>query len=229
LNGEVSIRRVANRARAPASLLAVVVALALLAYLASSNDRFPGDLEVSKWVQSLRADWLDLAMETVSFAGVEYVAGAIVALSVLALLVAGRRSGAAMVVTAMAVGFGLRTVLKQVVARPRPSEGLVQVIEDADGYAFPSGHVMFYVVLLGALWLVLTASDASNRARWAVSAAIAVALLLIGYSRVYLGVHWVSDVAGGYIFGAVVVAVAAWAWQQWATAPGAAGVRSGGG
>ncbi len=214
----------AGRSRKPSTYIAgavLLVGLSVWAYMAGANDRFPGDLKASTWVQSWRTDWLDVVFRAVATAGVGYVAGAILLLATVALAVAGRRRSAGLVVAATAAGFALRTVLKLVVARPRPSDELVHVIERADGYSFPSGHVMFFMVLLGTLWLVLTAGDASRRARRAISGATVIALLLVGLSRIYLGAHWLSDVAGGYVFGAVVVGFAALAWRWWgATRPG---------
>ena len=73
---------------------------------------------------------------------------------------------------------------------------------------------MFYVVLLGSLYFLLS-SGLSGKMIRLVQAIIAVALALIGISRVYLGVHWLSDVLAGYIFGAALVTVAAWVWRRW--------------
>jgi undecaprenyl-diphosphatase len=132
--------------------------------------------------------------------------------------VAGRRHAAGLVVAASVAGFALRTALKLAVARPRPSDDLVHVIERADGSSFPSGHVMFYTVLLGALWLAMATSGASRSTRRAIAGATVLALLLIGLSRIYLGAHWLSDVAAGYVFGAVVVGVAMWTRRWWSAA-----------
>ena len=197
---------------------AVLTALASLAYLAGANDQFPGDVRVSTWVQALRADWLDAANGAVAFTGVEYVAGAIVIAAALASLLAHGRSAATLIVVASLAGFALRTAVKLAVSRPRPPDELVQVIERADGYSFPSGHVMFYVVLLGTLSLVLTSSGMAARRRLAIQATFAVVLLLMGFSRIYLGAHWMSDVVAGYLFGASVVAAASWAWKRWGAA-----------
>ena len=87
-----------------------------------------------------------------------------------------------------------------------------------DSYSFPSGHVMFYVVLLGSLYFLLSSSGLSGRMLRLLQAIIAVALALTGISRIYLGVHWLSDVLAGYIFWAALVAVAAWVWRRWTVA-----------
>ena len=218
LSGDGESRPDARRSPRPAAYVAgaaLVVGLAVSAYMAGANERFPGDLKVTTWVQSWRTDWLDTAFRAVTVVGVEYVAAAVILLAAAALTLAGQRRAAGLVVAASVAGFALRTALKLAIARPRPSDELVQVIERADGYSFPSGHVMFYTVLLGALWLVMATGGLSPVTRRAITGATVLALLLIGLSRIYLGAHWLSDVAAGYVFGAVVVGVAAWTRRWW--------------
>ena len=199
--------------------VAVILALAALAYLAGLHERFPGDLSASTWVQSFRAGWLDLAIKAIALAGVAYIAGPLVLLAALAFFLAGRREAGVLIMAATIIGYGGRTAIKGIVARPRPPEDLVQVIVDVDGYSFPSGHVMFYVVLLGAVILVLSDGALSDRTRRGIRITCVVAVLLVGFSRIYLGVHWLSDVLAGYLFGAVVVTVAALAWRRWGDTP----------
>ena len=119
-----------------------------------------------------------------------------------------------------AVGFVTLTALKALVSRPRPPEELVQVIEQAGGYSFHSGHVTHYVVFLGTLALILSASMRPGLSRWLVQAGVLAVLVAIRLSRVYLGVHWPSDVVGGYVVGAAVVAGAFWVWRRWTGALG---------
>ena len=203
------------------SLVIAGAALALLvayAALGSAYTKFPGDLAVSTWVQSNRAGWLDSVMEAVSAAGTSYGALAALAFAVLGtFLLRGVRPAVFLLAVAM-LGVLVRTGLKLLIARPRPADELVTVMVENEGYSFPSGHVMFYVVLLGALYVLLTSPGLSGRTIRLVQAVIGVALILTGISRIYLGVHWLSDVVAGYVFGAVLVAVAAWVWRRWAVA-----------
>ena len=205
--------RAARRVRISLAALLLVV-LAAFAYSASVVDHFPGEVATSTWVQSWQTSWLDAAMRAVSSAGEEVIAAAIVLLAAAALAFRGRRGDALLVVSAPVVGYGLRTILKLAIGRPRPTADVVQVIEHADGFSFPSGHVMHYVVFLGALAFVLWAATRPGPQRWLVLGAVAVGLAMMGLSRIYLGVHWLGDVVGGYAFGAVVLGASVWTWRR---------------
>jgi undecaprenyl-diphosphatase len=197
--------------------LAVLVSFAAAA---SAVDLFPGDQAASDWVQSWQASWLDTAMKAASFPGSLPIAAAIVALAALSLYLKGLRGEAGLLVAVTAAGYGVRTALKLSIARPRPPDDLVNVIVQPDGFSFPSGHVMHYVVFLGVLTFILGKRIESGPRRWAIRGAALAALLTIGLSRVYLGVHWVSDVLASYAYGGAVLAGAIWAWQRFGVGVG---------
>ena len=205
-----------TRRVATAAGIAYLVGLAVFAYFAGAHDRFPGDHAASSWVQSWRTDWLDTAMEAVSLAGRNVVAAALVLLTVGVLYVRKRPEVAVLVVLATVVGFAFRTGLKAAIDRPRPDVELVQVLGDANSASFPSGHVMHYVVLLGTVTFLLSPRMRSGARRRLVQIALFAVLVSMGLSRIYLGVHWLSDVLGGYAFGASVVAGTLWVWGVWA-------------
>ena len=205
-----------TRRVAIAAGVAYLVGLGAFAYFAGAHDRFPGDPAASSWVQSWRTGWLDAAMEAVSLVGRNLVAAALVLLTAGVLYVRKRPDVAVLVVLATAVGFAFRTGLKAAIDRPRPDAELVQVLSDLDSASFPSGHVMHYVVLLGTVTFMLSPRMRSGARRWLVQVAVFAALVSIGLSRIYLGVHWLSDVLGGYAFGAAVVVGTLWVWDLWA-------------
>ncbi len=206
-------RRQAVRAVA---LGAAIAALALFAFSARGVDNYPGEVAFSTWLQSWRSSWLDWLMAAVSLLGDEIVAGAVLILAGGWLFIKGHRGVAALVVAAPIAGFAARTIVKAAVARPRPSEDLVEIVRAADGYSFPSGHVMHYVVFLGVL--LFTMAPEKRRLRWLVRAAVAAAVVIVGLSRVYLGAHWAGDVLGGYAFGGAVLVGAIWSWRRWVEA-----------
>ncbi len=99
----------------------------------------------------------------------------------------------------VAAAAGLNTALKHGFALPRPL--LVPHLDSVTTFAFPSGHAANSTALAGALALLIGR-------RWALGVAAGVALL-IGVSRTWLGVHWPTDVLGGWMVGSAVVLLAA--------------------
>ncbi|MEU4547520.1 phosphatase PAP2 family protein [Nonomuraea dietziae] len=115
-------------------------------------------------------------------------------------------------VTTMVVGGLIGLALKIVVARARPH--LPDPVALAPGDSFPSGHTVH--VTLGAGVIVLLLLPVLSRTGRVVAWAVAGFLVLsVGYTRIALGVHWVSDVAGGIVLGAAVIAATAAAFETW--------------
>jgi len=104
------------------------------------------------------------------------------------------------------------TIVKVAVGRPRPE--VDDPILTAFGNSFPSGHSMQAVVCYGALLLVLLPLLAGRTRTWAM-AGTAVLVLAIGFSRLTLGVHYVSDVLGGYVLGAAWLSASVAAFEIW--------------
>ena len=191
--------------------LAVLVAFT---YTASVVDHFPGEVAVSSWVQSWQTSWLDTVMKAVS-PDHRFVTAPMVIIVALALFLKGMRTEGGLIVLVTMLSFITVSVLKAVVARPRPPAELVQVFEQADGYLFPSGHVMHYAVFLGTLGIMLWIGMRPGLGRWLVQGSVAAVLVAMGLSRIYLGVHWPTDVVAGYAVGAIIVAGAIWALRWW--------------
>ena len=107
-------------------------------------------------------------------------------------------------VIALAGGSMLDTALKRVFHRPRPTWDMPLLT--ARGWSFPSGHAMGSLVAYGMLAYLLVRRLDRPRRRLAIIACAALLVLLIGLSRMYLGVHYFSDVIGGYAAGVVWLA-----------------------
>ena len=195
--------------------VAFLLGLPLFGYFAGAVDTFPGEVSVSNWVQSRRTPWLDFVMKAISLPGILAIAGPLVLVTSTALYIKGWRAEGVLISAAAVAGRLVTFGLKEAIGRPRPSEGLVQVLQDADGYSFPSGHVMHYVVFLGTLAVILTMRVKTGLALRFTQVALVVAVIAIAYSRIYLGTHWAGDVIGGYVFGAAVVIGAVAVWRRW--------------
>ncbi|MGI8776084.1 MAG: phosphatase PAP2 family protein [Acidimicrobiales bacterium] len=122
-----------------------------------------------------------------------------------------RRLAVFLVVTT-ALGGLLDTAVKLAVDRSRPS--LVDPVATASGASFPSGHAMAATVGYGALLLVFLPVIACRR-RVAVVLGAFVLVAAIGFSRLALGVHYITDVVGGFVLGVAWLAASAAAFSIW--------------
>ena len=86
--------------------------------------------------------------------------------------------------------------IKNIVQRPRPS--LVHLV-NADGFSFPSGHSLGSFLIFGTIMLILIHHVQSPLLKWVVAIVIGLIILFVGLSRIYVGVHYPSDVLGGFL------------------------------
>lgn len=121
-----------------------------------------------------------------------------------------------LVVTAVG-GALLNTLVKLAVARPRPV--VDHVVATAFGKSFPSGHAMSSTVVYGALLVALLPMVRRRRRPLVVGIAVAV-VLLVGTSRMLLGVHFLSDVVGGYVLGLAWLAGSVALFETWRSEEG---------
>lgn len=182
------------------ALLAGLI-LASLFFLAAVGARqgwlTPSDRWLSLTIYAWRNERLTAVMRTVTALG-NPVTLAIIALG---LLFTGANPRVGFKRVMVIVGSGLLTeILKTLIARPRP--GIAPLIIEP-GYSFPSGHALGSLVVYGLVaWLVCQKLPPS-KARWLVGLLAVFLIGAIGLSRVYLGVHYPSDILGGYLAGGV--------------------------
>lgn len=157
----------------------------------------PGDLRAIDVVGYLRTDWLDSVARAVTHLGSTVVLLPLISFTA-ALLLLNRRWMEAFVLllSGVAILFGVHE-LKEAVHRPRPAGA----IDAVPGYSFPSGHAAHSVFYL---WLAITVAIRLRPRmvrKTAVIAAGAATTAIIGLSRVYLEVHYLSDVTAGWALG----------------------------
>jgi undecaprenyl-diphosphatase len=194
-----------------------VVTLAALAVGKLVDDATHGegvaavDHPAARFVATHRAAELTAVMRAVSVIGGPAGMTVLALAAGLLLGVAWRWWAPPAVLTITATGIiGLTIVFKAALGRARPP--LAQAVAAAGGYGFPSAHAAAAAAVCGAAAWLCSVRMRSWRARIAVWAAAAMLAGLVGISRVYLGVHWVSDVIGGWIFGIMWMAVVVTGW-----------------
>lgn len=155
-----------------------------------------------EWLEMTAADMTALGSTSVLVLVVAFVAGLFKMLR--------RRREAFLVVVAAAGGTALSNGLKALFDRERPEAALRAV--EVMNPSFPSGHAMLSAVVFLTIGVLSAHFAQRTRVKVYVVAAAITAALLIGLTRVYLGVHWPSDVLAGWSLGA------AWALACWLAA-----------
>jgi undecaprenyl-diphosphatase len=184
--------------------LAVAVFLLLAALLTFGTSRAALDQQITQHFLSRRTPWISRVMLFVSDAHetVRMLAAAVL-IGMWRLYRNDRAAAVSLAVVPM--GQLLNAGLKQVFQRPRPvvPEPLVHL----STYSFPSGHAVASTVFYGVLCALVLQRVQSRGWRIAAVAGAVVMVLLVAFSRVYLGAHYASDVLAGIAVGAACVAL----------------------
>lgn len=155
------------------------------------------DEPVTRWLMTLRSIRLDALVKGISALGGVTV---VVAVLVLLLLLVWHecRPLAWTLLAASAARPALEWVLKELIDRPRPDMGRLVA---GTGPSFPSGHVMAAVAIWGLLPPVVGLLSGRRSAWWCSVWFSAAVITAVAFSRVYLGVHWLTDVVGALLLG----------------------------
>jgi undecaprenyl-diphosphatase len=154
------------------------------------------DMSARVFVQSIASPHLTYVMRGFTFLG-EWLS--VLDLDILAIVLfyrEGRKAAAALMVITTAGAAVLENTLKNLFHRVRPAPFFDTPLPSS--YSFPSGHAVLACCFFGALAAMITAREPKRRVRIAVWTAAVIIALLIGFSRVYLGVHYATDVIAGY-------------------------------
>lgn len=180
-----------------------VAAGSLLALAEAPDGSTPFDNSITSWFVAHRTGGLTTLARAFTTVGSQSVLLPVVVIIAVALLTRRRLALAGVLVLAWAGALGLYNIVKQIVGRPRPPMDIW--ITHPGGSAFPSGHATQSLATFAAIAFVVAALVPRARRPGAV---LAVVLALgVGCSRVYLGVHWATDVIAGWLIAAAWVTI----------------------
>lgn len=149
-------------------------------------------------LMSFRCEFLDNYFTGVTRFG---DVGMVMFILLLFLIIFKDRRGIFLNISAIA-SVGINYVLKLIIRRDRPN-GL-RLVEQG-GFSFPSGHTMISVCVYGYLLYIVKSSVKNKFLRYFLSTLLVILILSIGISRVYVGVHYFSDVLAGYLLASVIL------------------------
>lgn len=176
----------------------LIIGVCIILFIELLDDVLEGDLMTldllakAFFVENLRADWLTPIMESIS--ALAAPVSLLVLLLVIVAFAPGKRPGMFCTVNLVLVVL-LNVLLKELVQRPRP-EDINLVVET--GFSFPSGHSMVAMAFFGLLVWLVWHYEKDRTMRLACCTGFSLIILLIGISRIYLGVHYASDVLAGF-------------------------------
>jgi membrane-associated phospholipid phosphatase len=209
-------RAVRRLLRAEVIYITVMTLFALLALLAYFHTYFAWDLIISRALQNQDSPAMLAFMRFVSLFGDKWIPWSLAGMTMILFLIFGHRSEAAGLLLSAGGGQLLNSLLKRLIARPRPSTDLVDVFRPLTTQSFPSGHVTFYVCFFGFLFFAAYAIlPRGSLLRRVALALTALPVLLIGLSRIYLGEHWPSDTLGAYLSSGLWLAFSLHTYRKW--------------
>lgn len=141
------------------------------------------------------------------FASQQFLLPANIILAVYFLFIAKHRWYSIRVPVVALGSFAVMSGLKLFFQRPRP---LSPVFEAAHGFSFPSGHSMSAMTFYGLIIFIVWDKIENKTARWLLSVLLVFIIFLIGFSRVYLRVHYASDVLAGFAIGLIWLVISLW-------------------
>jgi undecaprenyl-diphosphatase len=188
-----------------AVLTAGAWAFGALAEEMAEGDTIHLDQRFADWLHQRATDPLTDVLRVLTWSGNGGFLAVVVIVGALLLLQRGLVTDLVFLALAFAGAEVITFGMKQGFRRDRPF--FEDPLATASSFSFPSGHALVSLAVYGALALVVARHLTSRRAAAAVLAAAAVWVLAIGFSRLYLGVHFLSDVLAGYAAGAAWLAL----------------------
>lgn len=176
---------------------------AALAWMAHSHEYFWWDLVAARKVQAIPGVEFETLMRWLSRLGTGWAPWVLTVGAGLLLMLARLRREALILMGGVGMGGLANVLIKEMVARPRPTPDLVRILVNYSGESFPSGHVLFFTQYLGFLLFLLLSRHPGTGGRLPLSLCLALLMALAGVSRIYEGAHWPSDVMGAYLAGAI--------------------------
>ena len=193
-------------------VLGLVGVFVTIAFGATASSRVSGvDMGIAEWVAGVRTPALNTVFWVLTVIGNTGVKILLVILAVVVWLIWGQPRAAAVLAGSMGLGYLVVETVKRIAERVRPP-GATALIATPHSYSFPSGHAFSGLLFFALSGLLIAAVTRNRTVAWtAIVSGFAVGLA-VGASRVYLGVHWASDVAASWVL------AVAWLVLTWSVA-----------
>ena len=183
-----------------ATILLIIATFTGLAEVVTSSGPVTAlDTSVTQFLFTHRTPFFDQFFYTVTQFGSLKVVGILIPVVIVALFVYKKRDLLLPLIISLVGSELAMYFIKLGIHRPRPGESVAYYLEKS--YSFPSGHATIAMAFYGFLIYFFVRLEGRLRSSYSISLVLSLLIFLIGFSRIYLGVHYLSDVLGGYLVG----------------------------
>ena len=183
-----------NRVILAIILLIVLIILIITGYVSSFDNI------VYNFIISFKNDRFTRIMKIITFLSSVKLMVILSLLSLIWLLF--RKKEPLYILGTLCVSSLINVVFKNIFKRDRPN--ILRLIEET-GYSFPSGHAMASMAFYGSIIVLTLNSKMEKKYKWIINIFLGILIFLIGMSRIYLGVHYPSDILGGWLIGFILL------------------------
>lgn len=183
-----------NRVILAIILLIVLIILIITGYVSSFDNI------VYNFIISFKNDRFTRIMKIITFLSSVKLMVILSLLSLIWLLF--RKKEPLYILGTLCVSSLINVVFKNIFKRDRPN--ILRLIEET-GYSFPSGHAMASMAFYGSIIVLALNSKMEKKYKWIINIFLGILIFLIGMSRIYLGVHYPSDILGGWLIGFILL------------------------
>lgn len=181
-------------------LIILLLLVALITTLVVTNNITQFDDVIYNFIFSLRNNSLDIFLK-----GITKLGNTIPILCiVIILLIKFEKKDRILLGSNAILSVLVNTIIKNIVQRPRPDH--LRLIKQG-GYSFPSGHSMIAICVYGTLIYLVHRKVKNRKIKVALEILLTIIILLIGISRIYVGVHYPSDVITGYLISIIILII----------------------
>ncbi|MBZ2175276.1 phosphatase PAP2 family protein [Schnuerera sp. xch1] len=182
------------------SIILIIISLSVGVYVRNSEEGILFDMDIMKYIHGNMTLEIAKFMNIITFFGSSYF---FIFIGIIIFIFLKRNNnckGIILLITSTLGSYILNYILKNIFVRTRPLE---YFLIEQGGYSFPSGHSMVSISFYTTMTYLLTKSQSSKRINIILWIANFIIVAFIGFSRVFLGVHWPTDVLVGFILGLV--------------------------
>ena len=183
-----------NRVILAIILLIVLIILIITGYVSSFDNI------VYNFIISFKNDRFTRIMKIITFLSSVKLMVILSLLSLIWLLF--RKKEPLYILGTLCVSSLINVVFKNIFKRDRPN--ILRLIEET-GYSFPSGHAMASMAFYGSIIVLALNYKMEKKYKWIINIFLGILIFLIGMSRIYLGVHYPSDILGGWLIGFILL------------------------